>query len=66
MLVFIAFAKYGNSTLRAVGFSYAKRKVHVVVFSNILSRRDHRIAKLIAEYRAEELMGAVVSYVGVT
>ena len=33
------------------------------VFVNILSKRGHRIAKLIAEYRAEEFSSAAVSYV---
>ena len=33
------------------------------VFSNILSWRGHRIAKLVAEYRAEELLCVVVPYV---
>ena len=33
------------------------------VFSNILSQRGHRIAKLIADYRDEELSSAVVPYV---
>ena len=34
----------------------------LIFVSNILTWRGHRIAKLYAEYRAEELTGAVVSY----
>ena len=33
------------------------------VFSNILSQVGYRIAKLVAEYRAEEFSSAVVPYV---
>ena len=32
------------------------------IFSNIVTQRGHRIAKLIADYRVEDLMSAVVSY----
>jgi len=37
--------------------------MHIVGFSDILSWRGHWIAKLITEYRAEELTRAIAPYV---